>query len=118
MIKKCLSLHRCATKKTKALIDFWVPLQLNSNSERNSCNKPWITKGLLKSINVKNKLYKKWLKLRTLSKILEPGDKVKAYKANLTKLIRINKTKHHNNCYLENKKNLLKHEMEYENLSI
>ena len=48
-------------KKTKTLIDFWAPLQLTSKSKRKSCNKPWIwiTKDLLTSIIVKNKLYKK-----------------------------------------------------------
>ena len=91
----------------KKAIDFWSPFQLTSNSKRNSCNKPWITKGLSTSITMKNKLFEKMNKTKDPFKKLELEHRVKAYKANLTKLIRINKTKHYNNYFLENKKNLL-----------
>ena len=64
------------------------------------------------SITVKNKLDKKIIKTEDPFKKLQLEDKVKAYKANLTKLlIRINKAKlkqHYNNYFLENKNNLLK----------
>ena len=109
MIKKCLSLHRFVTKKTKTLIDFWAPLHLTSNSTEKSCTKSWIAKGLLMSITVKNKLYKrKNDKTKNPFRKLELEEKVKVYKATLTKLIRINKAKHYNNYFIENKKNLLK----------
>ena len=60
------------------------------------------------SITVKNKLYKKVIKTKDPFKKLELEDKVKTYKANLTKLIRINKAKHCNNYFLKNKMNLSK----------
>ena len=56
---------------------------------------------------MKSKLYKRMIKIKNLFKNCELEDKVKGYKANLTKLIRINKAKHFNNYFLENKKNLL-----------
>ena len=48
------------------------------------------------------------IKTKDPFKKLELEDKVKACKANLTKLIRINKATHYNNYFVENKKNLLK----------
>ena len=56
---------------------------------------------------MKSKLYKRMIKIKNAFKNCELEDKVKGYKANLTKLIRINKAKHFNNYFLENKKNLL-----------
>ena len=46
------------------------------------------------------------IKTKNPFKNCELEDRVKGYKANLTKLIRINKAKHFNNYFLENKKNL------------
>ena len=51
-------------KKIKILINFWATLQLTSNSKRKSRNKPWITKDLLTSITVKNKLNKRMIKTK------------------------------------------------------
>ena len=48
------------------------------------------------------------IKTKDPFKKLELEDEVKACKANLTKLIRINKATHYNNYFVENKKNLLK----------
>ena len=48
------------------------------------------------------------IKTKDPFKELELEDKVNEYKANLTKIIRINKAKHDNNYFQENKKNLLK----------
>ena len=41
-------------KKIEQLINFWTPLQRVSNKNKKSQNKPWVTKGLLKSIATKN----------------------------------------------------------------
>ena len=94
-------------KKAKTLVDFWAPLQLTSDRKRKSCNNPWIVKPILTTITMKSKLYKRMIKIKNPFKNCELEDKVKGYKANLTKLIRINKAKHFNNYFLENKKNLL-----------
>ena len=39
-----------------------APLKTLSNSESKNLLKPWITKGLLKSIKLKNKYYHKYIK--------------------------------------------------------
>ena len=40
-------------------INFWTPLQRVSNKKKKLQNKPWVTKGLLKSIETKNRFYRK-----------------------------------------------------------
>ena len=40
-------------KKTEQTINFWAPLQRVSNKNKKLQNKPWITKGLLKSVETK-----------------------------------------------------------------
>ena len=52
-------------KKIEQLINFWTPLQRCSNKKKKFQNKPWATKGLLKSIETKNRLYKKMYLKRT-----------------------------------------------------
>ena len=54
------------------------------------CMSPWITKGLLKSINKKNKLYKQYLN----SPSKELLQKFKTYKNKLNMLIRKSKRSH------------------------
>ena len=44
--------------KIKNLINDWTPLKELSNAKQKLQNKPWITKGILKSIKNKNKQYK------------------------------------------------------------
>ena len=46
-------------KKIEQLINFWTPLQRVSNKKKKLQNKPWVTKGLLKSIETKNRFYRK-----------------------------------------------------------
>ena len=45
--------------KIDQLINFWTPLQRASNKKKKLQNKPWFTKGLLKCIKTKNRLYRK-----------------------------------------------------------
>ena len=46
-------------KKTEQLINFWAPFQRVPNKKKKLQKKPWITKGVLKSIETKNRLYRK-----------------------------------------------------------
>ena len=43
-------------KKVEKLINFWAPLQIVSNKQKKLLNKPWLTSGILKSIEIKKKL--------------------------------------------------------------
>ena len=95
-------------QKIDKLINFWVPLQVQSNARKISQNKPWITKVILKSIGTKNRLYKKMCCLKDPSKRNETECKVKNYKKLLLKLTRAGKTNHFNKFFIENKLNLFK----------
>ena len=63
--------------------------------------KPWLTKGIKKSIKIKNQLYLKQLRYRTCENITM----YKVYKGNLTKLMRRMERAHYNELIEENKKN-------------
>lgn len=56
-------------------------------SPRNSTDKPWITTGLAKACQVKNKLYKKWVKSRGTSRETEFHELYKSYRARLRDLL-------------------------------
>lgn len=67
-------------------------------------DEPWITKGLKKAINMKNKLYLRSLKYATITNELI----YKRYKNKLEHLIRISKRNHYRNELQANKGNLKK----------
>lgn len=85
------------------LYDECIPLKKCSVNRKKEPLSPWITKGLLKSINNKNKLYKKYKKI--------PNDenlqKYKMYRNKLDSLIRKSKRQ-----YFENKFNKSKNDMQ------
>ena len=66
------------------------PIIRSKLSKRKTPIKPWITKGLIKSIQTKDKLYKKYIKHPTINnKIIHTK-----YKNNLTQLLRLSKRNH------------------------
>ena len=67
---------------------------MQSNTRKISKSKPWITKGILKSICTKNRLYKKMRYSKDPSKRNEIETKVKNYKKLLLKLTRASKANH------------------------
>ena len=73
--------------KVNKLINFWAPLQKVSNKRKKALNKPWMTKGILKSIAIKNRLHKKMCRSK------DPLNK---------------KANHFNNFFRENELNLFK----------
>ena len=95
-------------KKIEQLINFWAPLQRVSNKKKKLQNKPWVTKGLLKSIETKNRLYRKMCRTKNPLKREELVNKVKTYKKYILSLTRKSKANHFNNFFQENKLNLFK----------
>ena len=95
-------------KKIEQLINFWTPLQRVSNKKKKLQNKPWVTKGLLKSIETKNRLYRKMCRTKNPLKREELVNKVKTYKKYILSLTRKSKANHFNNFFQENKLNLFK----------
>ena len=94
--------------KINNLINHWAPLKELSNAKQKLQNKPWITKGILKSIKNKNKQYKIMCRTKNLTKRKLIEQQFKTYKNNLLKLTRASKFNHYNNYFQENRLNLFK----------
>ena len=90
------------------LLDTHVPIKKLSNQDLLQKSKPWITKGLVKSIKVKNVMYRKMMRARDPIRKENLHKNFKDYKNRLTKLSRLSKANHYNNFFIENKNNLLK----------
>ena len=90
-------------KKFSDLYDECIPLKKITTNRRKTPISPWITKGLLKSINTKNKLYKQYLQ--------SPSDerkiKFKTYRNKLNNLMRKCKREYYHKKF-ENTKNNIK----------
>ena len=79
-----------------------------SRKEQKTAAKPWITKGIRKSIQIKNYLQKKSCKTKDSTKKAELDAKHKKYKNLLTNLTRKSKDSHYKVFFNENKNNALK----------
>ena len=81
-----------------------APLKQLSKREQRQRNKPWITKGIRKSIKTKTQLYKKFIK--TNDNFFY--NRYKIMRDKLNHLIRSQKRKYYNNFFEKNKKNMKK----------
>ena len=95
-------------KKIEQLTNISAPFQRVPNKKKKLRNKPWITKGLLKSIETKNRLHRKISRTKDPLKREELINKVKTYKKYILHLTRKSKANHFNNFFQENKLNLFK----------
>ena len=95
-------------KKVEKLINFWAPLQIVSNKQKKLLNKPWLTSGILKSIEIKNRLHKRMCRARDPLHKEELANKVKNYKNTILKLTRKSKANHFNKYFHDNKLNIFK----------
>ena len=84
------------------LYDECVPLKKCNVNRKKDPLSPWITKGLLKSINKKNKLYKKYIQIPTNVNL----QKYKTYKNKLNMLIRKSKRMHFYTKFEKSKNNI------------
>ena len=86
------------------IIDKNIPLKILTQKEKKSKMKPWITRGIRKSINRKNKLYKTYIETKN-------EDIYKEYRKlrnKLSHIIRASKMKHYNKYFEDNKFNAKK----------
>ena len=74
------------------IVDKYAPLKLASQSKQRQLNKPWLTKGILKSVKRKQKMYRTHFLSEDLQKIGE----YKHYAAFLSHLKTESKTKYYN----------------------
>ena len=82
----------------KAVLDKHAPLRAMSRNEKRLSKKPWITRGLLKSIRTKNKLFKTCYKSDDVAK----KQKYKKYLNKLTHLKNISKRNYYESLITEN----------------
>ena len=69
-------------RKVEKLINFWAPLQKVSNKQKKLLNKPWLTSGILKSIEMKNRLHKRMCRAKDPLHKEKLAIKVKNYRNN------------------------------------
>ena len=84
----------------KLLFYYNKNIPLTSNKSRKRINNPWITKGILRSIKTRNRLYKTALKSQNNEKL----SKYKQYRNRLTSIIRLSRKLYYSRK-LENSKN-------------
>ena len=82
------------------IVDNHIPLKKLSKTQQRIRNKPWITKGIRAAIQVKNKLFKKFIKTRTAYY----HTKLKYYRNKINHLIKLSKRRYYNE-YLDLHKN-------------
>ena len=74
-------------RKVEKLINFWAPLQKVSNKQKKLLNKPWLTSGILKSIEIKNRLHKRMCCAKDPLHKEELAINVKNYRNTILKLM-------------------------------
>ena len=84
------------------IIDKHAPVKLASQSKQRQLNKPWLTKGILKSVKRKQKMYR----THFLSKDLQKIGEYKHYAAILSHLKNKIKTEYYSMQFLKYKDNL------------
>ena len=85
-----------------AMYDECIPKEKISNKQSKMQKKPWLTKGLIKSLKIKNKLYKKSIKTSTVDNTQE----YKKYRNKLNHLIQITKKRYYKDKFREMHKNI------------
>lgn len=85
-------------EKVSQIIDFHIPVKQLSKQELKFRSKPWITQGIRKSIKIKNNLYKKYIKSRTIYYYT----KFKLYRNKINHLCKISKKNYYNNYFTYN----------------
>ena len=90
--------------KLFAIYDNCIPMKKMSNKQRKLQKKPWLTKAIMKSLTIKNKLYKKTVKTPSSDNIQE----YKRYRNKLSHIIRISKKRYYKEKFAEMHNNLKK----------
>ena len=88
--------------KLSKIVDKHIPLKQLSKKDIKHISKPWITPGIRASLIVKNKIYNKFIKTRSLYY----QNKFKLYRNKLNHLIRISKIDYYNKYFNSNRTHL------------
>ena len=92
-------------KRLSNLIDKHVPLKKLSKKQLENKGKPWITRGIKKSIQTKDKLLKQYGREKNESKRKELHRQYKLHSGKLVKLTKQSKTSHYQYFFQNNLKN-------------
>ena len=90
----------------EGFLDKHAPFKLLTKKEMKSFSKPWITKGILTSINAKNKLHKKYLKSTNATSKNELFLKFKNYRNSIANITKLSKKQHYASFFNDNLNNL------------
>ena len=90
------------------LLEKEAPLKKVSNKDRKYLQKPWITRGILTSINNKNRIRKKYDRAKDQNRKIELYNRWKMYKNKINTLIKRSKGNHYKNFFQDNKNKVLK----------
>ena len=86
-------------------LDRHAPTKKSTKKEKKIKSKPWITKGIKKSISIRDKLYKEMIKEKNvLTKVLK-HEFFKKYRNQIINLLTVSKQTHYNEYFEENKNN-------------
>ena len=89
------------------LLDTYAPYKKLSRREI-KLKKAWLVKGILMSIKLKNRLYRKFSRSKDEATKTDLRNKFKNYGNYLNKITRLRKLNYYKNLFEENKKNVLK----------
>ena len=92
----------------KSITDRHAPLKKISLTERKLKLKLWSTKGILKSVNNKNKTYRKYCRTKDQNRKHELHTLFKQYRNSLNNIIKVSKANQFHLYFTSNKINLLK----------
>ena len=95
-------------KKFNELLSLHAPIQRMTNKEIKLHAKPWITKGILTSINAKNRIYRKLCRTKNPIRKEELYNSFKIYRNMLNKITRHSKANHYRHFFEENKNKAIK----------
>ena len=88
-----------------SIIDKHMPLKKMTNKELKLHYKPWITSGIIKSIERREKIHKKFIKCRNLQKKEELHKEFKALRNQIVTLCRQSKLLHYEKYFTDNANN-------------
>ena len=95
-------------KKIESLLKTYYPKTIISNTKLKQTTKPLMTKALLKSIKVKNRIYKQFCKTTDPHEKTEIQERFKVYRNHVVTLSRICKENYYKEYFEDNRKNTKK----------
>ena len=87
------------------VLDKHAPLKKTTKREKKEKSKRWVTKGIIKSIKVRDKLYKEFFRPKVPQELECKYSAFTKYRNKLIGLLKINMQSHYQNYFSESKKN-------------